>query len=51
MKRKQTTLRLPEELWERLKKESKEKGMSLSEYIIYKLEPLEVDFTELSEQG
>lgn len=30
MKRKQTTLRLPEELWERLKKESREKGMSMA---------------------
>ena len=49
MERKQTTLRLPEELWERLKKESKEKGMSLSEYITYRLEPLEVDFSELSD--
>lgn len=49
MKRKQITLRLPNELWERLKEEAEETGMSLSEYIIYKLEPLEVDFSELSD--
>lgn len=46
--RKQITLRLPEELYEALRKEAIEIGISTNELVLLKLNPLRVEFEQES---
>lgn len=46
MERKQITLRVPEEVYEALKSEAKQKGITVNELILLKINPLDVDFSK-----
>lgn len=43
-KRKQITLRIPEKVYEALVKEAEEKGITVNELILLRINPLTVDF-------
>ena len=42
--RKQITLRIPNTVYEALKKEAEEKGVTINELILLKINPLNMDF-------
>ena len=44
MDRVQLTLRIPEEIYEALEKEAREKNISVNELILLKINPIQVDF-------
>lgn len=46
MERKQITLRIPDEVYEALRVEAKEKGITVNELILIKVNPLQVDFRD-----
>ena len=46
MERKQITLRVPEDVYEALKSEATQKGITINEVILLKINPLNVDFSK-----
>ena len=44
MDRVQLTLRIPEEIYEALEKEAREKNISVNELILLKINPIQVDY-------
>ena len=44
MDRVKLTLRIPEEIYEALEKEAREKNISVNEFILLKINPIQVDF-------
>lgn len=46
MERKQITLRIPDGIYEALRKEAEKMGIAVNELILLKLNPLEVEFQD-----
>lgn len=46
MDKKQISLRIPDEVYEALKKEAERMGISVTELIMLKINPLEVEFQQ-----
>lgn len=46
MERKQITLRLPDKVYEALRAEAKEKGLTVNDLILLRINPLQVNFRD-----